>query len=45
MGQTLSYIVRTEGARSLWKGFTPYFVRSGGHTLLMFFFKEQVTPF
>eukprot|EP00953_Heterococcus_sp_UTEX-ZZ885_P009218 5455-Heterococcus_DN1.PRE.1 len=38
--QTLGTIARTEGVRSLWKGFTPYFARSGGHTVLMFIFKE-----
>jgi len=41
--QTLGCIVKEEGFRSLWKGFTPYFVRSGGHTVLMFFFKEFYT--
>ncbi|KAG5185542.1 mitochondrial carrier domain-containing protein [Tribonema minus] len=41
MLQTVGAIAREEGARSLWKGFTPYFVRSGGHTVLMFFFMEQ----
>ena len=31
--QTLSHVVKTEGFTSLWKGFTPYFVRSGTHTV------------
>jgi solute carrier family 25 oxoglutarate transporter 11 len=31
----------TEGVRSLWNGFTPYFVRCGGHTVFMFLFMEQ----
>jgi solute carrier family 25 oxoglutarate transporter 11 len=38
--QTLGTIGKEEGIFSLWKGFSPYFVRSGGHTVLMFFFKE-----
>eukprot|EP00752_Nemacystus_decipiens_P009296 g8307.t1 len=41
--QTLSHVVKTEGFTSLWKGFTPYFVRSGTHTILMFMFKEEYT--
>ncbi|CAM9626826.1 unnamed protein product [Chrysoparadoxa australica] len=39
--QALTKIVSEEGAFSMWKGFSPYFVRSGGHTVLMFVFKEQ----
>lgn len=31
--QTLSYVVKNEGFFSLWKGFTPYFARSGTHTV------------
>lgn len=31
--QTLSYVVKAEGISSLWKGFTPYFARSGTHTV------------
>lgn len=41
--QTLSYVVKAEGFTKLWKGFTPYFARSGTHTILMFMFKEQYT--
>eukprot|EP00904_Undaria_pinnatifida_P007258 jgi/Undpi1/3662/HiC_scaffold_16.g07032.m1 len=41
--QTLSYVVKAEGVTSLWKGFTPYFARSGTHTVLMFMFKEEYT--
>ncbi|CAM9680094.1 unnamed protein product [Pylaiella littoralis] len=41
--QTLSYVVKNEGFFSLWKGFTPYFARSGTHTVLMFMFKEEYT--
>lgn len=39
----LAKIVRNEGVLSLWKGFPPYFLRSGGHTVFMFLFKEQYT--
>ena len=38
--QTLTTIAQSEGVGSLWKGFSPYFARSGGHTVLMFMFKE-----
>jgi len=34
-------IPTTEGVLALWKGFPPYFLRSGGHTITMFLFKEQ----
>ncbi|CAM9732075.1 unnamed protein product [Discosporangium mesarthrocarpum] len=40
---TLGSIVKESGFPSLWRGFTPYFARSGGHTVLMFLFKEQYT--
>jgi solute carrier family 25 oxoglutarate transporter 11 len=36
-------IPQTEGVLALWKGFPPYFLRSGGHTIGMFLFKEQYT--
>mmetsp|Transcript_14177 Transcript_14177/g.22132 ORF Transcript_14177/g.22132 Transcript_14177/m.22132 type:complete len:306 (+) Transcript_14177:58-975(+) len=39
--QTLYYIAANEGFLSLWKGFTPYFARSGGHTITMFLCVEQ----
>ncbi|CAM9696165.1 unnamed protein product [Ectocarpus sp. 13 AM-2016] len=41
--QTLSHVAKSEGFFSLWKGFTPYFLRSGTHTVLMFMFKEEYT--
>lgn len=31
--QTLTSVARTEGVPSLWKGFMPYFARSGTHTV------------
>lgn len=34
--QTMSHIAKNEGARFLWAGFLPYYLRCGGHTVLMF---------
>jgi len=34
--------VRREGVLSLWKGFTPYFLRLGPHTILTFIALEQL---
>jgi len=39
----LMQIPKNEGVLGLWKGFPPYFLRSGGHTITMFLFKEQYT--
>nr|BAJ98902.1 predicted protein [Hordeum vulgare subsp. vulgare] len=33
--------IKNEGPLSLWRGFTPYFLRLGPHTLLTFVFLEQ----
>lgn len=33
---------RNEGVLALWKGFTPYFMRLGPHTILAFLFMEQL---
>jgi len=41
MIDALTKIPAKEGALALWKGFPPYFLRSGGHTIFMFLFKEQ----
>lgn len=41
MIDALVKIAKNEGFLSLWKGFPPYFLRSGGHTVFMFLFKEQ----
>ncbi|XP_077998025.1 mitochondrial 2-oxoglutarate/malate carrier protein-like [Glandiceps talaboti] len=38
----LSRVVRNEGFFSLWKGFTPYYLRLGPHTVLTFIFLEQM---
>jgi len=39
--QTMFKIVSNEGFFALWKGFLPYFARSGGHTICMFLCVEQ----
>ncbi len=35
-------VVRHEGVLALWKGFTPYFLRLGPHTILAFVFLEKL---
>lgn len=35
-------VIRLEGTLSLWKGFLPYFLRLGPHTVLTFVFLEQL---
>jgi solute carrier family 25 oxoglutarate transporter 11 len=35
-------VTRKEGVFALWKGFTPYFMRLGPHTVLVFVFLEQL---
>jgi solute carrier family 25 oxoglutarate transporter 11 len=34
--QTITTIAKTEGVLTLWNGFPPYYIRCGGHTVLMF---------
>jgi solute carrier family 25 oxoglutarate transporter 11 len=34
--QTMSLIAKNEGILALWSGFPPYYLRCGGHTVLMF---------
>ncbi|KHJ93664.1 hypothetical protein OESDEN_06424 [Oesophagostomum dentatum] len=34
-------LLRKEGVFAFWKGFTPYYMRLGPHTVLMFIFLEQ----
>lgn len=34
--QTMSHIVKNEGVLRLWAGFPPYYLRCGGHTVMMF---------
>jgi len=43
MMDALMKIPSREGVMALWKGFPPYFLRSGGHTVFMFLFKEKYT--
>jgi len=38
----LSKVVKREGVMALWKGFTPYYMRLGPHTVLTFIFLEQM---
>lgn len=37
-----SKVMRNEGVFALWKGFTPYYMRLGPHTVLTFIFLEQM---
>ncbi|XP_017070730.1 mitochondrial 2-oxoglutarate/malate carrier protein [Drosophila eugracilis] len=38
----LKKVVKNEGAFAMWKGFTPYLIRMGPHTILSFVFLEQM---
>lgn len=38
--QTLKFIAKNEGPIMLWAGFIPYFLRCGGHTIVMFISME-----
>lgn len=38
----LTKVIRQEGFFSLWKGFVPYFLRLGQHTIYVFIFFEQM---
>lgn len=38
----LGKVIRKEGFFSLWKGFTPYYMRLGPHTVITFIFLEQM---
>lgn len=38
----LGKAIKNEGVFSLWKGFTPYYMRLGPHTVLTFIFLEQL---
>jgi len=40
--QTVRRVASTEGARSLWNGFLPYYARCGGHTVAMFVCVDQI---
>jgi len=38
---TLGKMVKQEGPLALWKGFGPWYIRGGGHTILLFLFLEE----
>lgn len=38
----LKVLMKNEGVFALWKGFTPYFLRIGPHTIFTFLFLEQL---
>lgn len=40
--QTITSVAKAEGPAALFNGFTPYFMRCGGHTVLMFFMVEEL---
>jgi len=40
--QTMQAVAAKEGAMTLYNGFLPYFMRCGGHTVLMFFMVEEL---
>jgi solute carrier family 25 oxoglutarate transporter 11 len=40
--QTLARIAKGEGVLALWSGFTPYYMRCGGHTVMMFIAVEKL---
>lgn len=42
MADALVSVARKEGVTALWKGFTPYFLRLGPHTVLTFVALEQM---
>jgi len=35
-------VLKNEGAFAMWKGFTPYLIRMGPHTIFSFVFLEQM---
>jgi solute carrier family 25 oxoglutarate transporter 11 len=41
----LSRVIRGEGFFSLWKGFTPYYMRLGPHTVITFILLEQMNAY
>lgn len=41
----LRRIISNEGVFALWKGFTPYYMRIGPHTVLTFIILEKITDF
>lgn len=43
VGDVLRQVIRNEGFFALWKGFTPYYMRLGPHTVITFIILEQIT--
>ncbi|KAL7057270.1 hypothetical protein AAHC03_019205 [Spirometra sp. Aus1] len=43
MIDVFSRVIRQEGVTALWKGFTPYILRVGPHTIITFVALEQLT--
>ena len=41
----LGTVIKKEGFFALWKGFTPYYMRLGPHTVLTFIFLEQMNKY
>jgi|EP00927_Polykrikos_kofoidii_P017831 solute carrier family 25 oxoglutarate transporter 11 len=41
LAQTAVKMVTKEGPLSLWKGFLPWYLRGGGHTIFLFLFLEE----
>lgn len=41
----LGKVVKQEGVLALWKGFIPYYLRIGPHTVLTFVFLEQMCQY
>lgn len=41
----LGKVIKKEGFFSLWKGFTPYYMRLGPHTVITFIFLEQMNKY
>jgi len=41
-GDVIINVIRKEGVFSLWKGFSPTYLRIGPHTVLTFIFLEQM---
>lgn len=41
MAVTLAKMVKNEGPLALWKGFFPWYIRGGGHTIFLFLFLEE----
>ena len=40
--QTIQLLAKQKGVLGLWKGFLPYYLRCGGHTVSMFVFVEYL---